>query len=183
MRLVASLAMLCSGAAIGTVSAHDTQRPARHDAAQMHEVSQLKRSAMPSRLWTRVGHLAVNCRVEGLDAAASAMLCDRLAALVGEGAPYKVTRARPGAADVRIDLTGRISGDSSVPVIVAGLMASRPAIEGETDERSPMVDLRVPVDAGGHPSHDYSAQITAALTRILPWRRAGNRSQVDFLRQ
>jgi hypothetical protein len=125
----------------------------------------------PVRLWNYVTHIAVECHVAGQNSTASAALCARLMPIVSRHLrlPHRAV-ADAGGIGLILDL--RHTGLAYTGTIVA----SRPAFEGETDERSVPVavtfDARAP-DAGLVAALDRlrkppAAPIRRGIRRIRP---------------
>jgi hypothetical protein len=98
----------------------------------------------PVRLWNHVTHFAVACRIEGQDVAASTALCARLAPIAARHL-HVPHRAAADAGGVGLILELRSTGSSYTGTIVA----TRPAFEGETDERSRPIAIAFDARAPG----------------------------------
>jgi hypothetical protein len=111
-------------------------------------------AATPVRLWSHVTHVAIECRIHGQGEAAGAALCARLAPIASRHLrlPHRAF-ADAGGVGLIVDL--RDIGSSYAGTIIA----TRPAFEGETDERSSPVTITID-ERGPEPG------LVAALDRL-----------------
>jgi hypothetical protein len=100
--------------------------------------------AMPQQLWHGATHFGLECRIEGVNSAEAKRLCNSLGPMGAQALklPY---RASPGPDGVTL----RLSLDGLGSRLSGTLVAIRPALRGETDERSPTVPVTFDADAPG----------------------------------
>lgn len=111
-------------------------------------------AATPLRLWQHATHFGMTCQIAGESAQSAAVLCARLAPLAARmlGLP---DRTVPDATGITLTLRLARQGNHHNGTIVA----TRPALEGETDESSPIIPI-------SFDSAAPEAGLSAALARL-----------------